>query len=241
MPRITPKSARVALLAGLAWGGLLALSGCQSSPLARAPAMPTVASASVTPWLERRVILQAITHYEFKGQLAIAAAGAGFSGALRWQQSALTSDVLLRAPLGIGGAHLSFDGVRLQVTGGDGVLHSGALAESEVRQLLGFDPPLGSLHYWLLGAPDPAAPLGIETLDSAQRLAQLQQGAWQIDYSDYEWIASAVEGLGPPTTTLAGGTAAGKALPGGLWLPKRMSLRHGEVKLKLHVSQWRWP
>ena len=121
----------------------------------------------------------------------------------------------MRAPLGVGGAHLNFDGDVLRVTNGQGTQLEGVTAQAELVRLLGFDPPLTSLRYWLLGAPDPAS-VATETLDGEQRLAQLQQGEWQVDYGEYQQAA-------------------------GLWLPRRVALHRGEVKLKLQLSHWQLP
>lgn len=189
----------------LAWSTLLALAACQSLP-----PLPT------TPWPARRAALQAIESYAFNGQLAAATASEGFSASLRWQQQGVASDLLLRAPLGVGGAHLRFDGVLLLVTAGDGAQLEGAAAHAELVRLVGFEPPLSSLRYWLLGVPDPAAPAAAETFDAAQRLAQLRQDGWQVDYGEYLRSASQ-------------------------WLPRRMVLQRGDLRLKLRVSNWQLP
>lgn len=192
-----------ALLACLA---LLALAACQTLP-----------PIPITPWPTRRAALQATENYAFNGQLAAATASEGFSASLRWRQQGAVSDLLLRAPLGVGGAHLSFEGALLRVTVSDGTLLEGAAARAELVRLLGFEPPLSSLRYWLLGVPDPMAPAAAETLDAAQRLSQLRQDGWQVDYGEY----------------LHSGAAQ--------WLPRRLVLQRGALKLKLRVSSWQLP
>jgi outer membrane lipoprotein LolB len=183
---------------------LLALAACH-----------TLAPLPATAWGERRAALQSVEKFEVNGQLAVATPSEGFSANLRWQQQGTASDLLLRAPLGMGGAHLNFDGATLRVTNSQGTQLEGATAEAEVSRVLGFAPPLGSLRYWLLGTPDPAS-AATETLDGEQRLAQLQQGEWQVDYVEYQQAA-------------------------GLWLPRRVALHRGEVKVKLQLSHWLLP
>ncbi|HEV7433011.1 MAG TPA: lipoprotein insertase outer membrane protein LolB [Steroidobacteraceae bacterium] len=183
---------------------LLALAACH-----------TLAPLPATPWSERRASLQALDKYEVNGQLAVATASEGFSANLRWQQQGVASDLLLRAPLGVGGAHLNFDGEVLRVTNSQGTQLEGATAQAELVRVLGFEPPLTSLRYWLLGAPNPVGG-ATETLDGEQRLAQLQQGEWQVDYGEYQRT-------------------------GGLWLPRRVALHRGEVKVKLQLSHWQLP
>jgi outer membrane lipoprotein LolB len=191
--------------APLAWSVLLLLAGCH-----------TLAPVANAPWTERRTALQAIDNYHFNGQLAAATATDGFSASLRWQQQGATSDVLLRAPLGVGGAHLFYDGAVLRVTASDGTQLEGEAARAELVRLLGFEPPLASLRYWLLGVPDPAVPGAAETLDDSQRLSHLLQGDWRIDYDEY----------------LREGTR---------WLPRRVAIQHGALRLRLRVANWQLP
>jgi outer membrane lipoprotein LolB len=184
---------------------LLCLSACRTLPPAPAGA----------PWPERRAALQAVGGFAFSGRLAAATANEGFSAALDWQQRGADSDLKLRAPLGVGGAHLQYDGTNLRVTASDGALLDGEAAHAELVRLLGFEPPLGSLRYWLLGVPDPATNAA-ETLDGAQRLQHLQQQDWRVDYSDYVQAA-------------------------GLWLPQRLAMQRGSLRLRLYVARWQLP
>jgi len=182
----------------------LFLDACRTLPL---PAS--------TAWAQQRAALQALASYQFRGQLAAATATEGFSAALNWQQDGIRSDAQLRAPFGVGGAHLRFDGANLQMTASNGTELGGAAARDAMINLLGFEPPLASLRYWLLGVPDPAGP-GEEVLDGAQHLRQLRQSDWQIDYADY-------------------------AQSSGQWLPGLITLRRDNAKLKVHVSRWQLP
>lgn len=168
--------------------------------------------APATPWPERRAALQALQNYGFNGKFAAATATDGFSAAIQWQQQGGLSEVALRGPLGVGGARLSFDGRELRVVDSHGTPLDGDAARQEMQRLFGFDPPLARLRYWLLGVPDPAA-AGSETLDDSQRLRSLRQDDWQVDYLDYLKTAD-------------------------LWLPRRLALQRGPVKLKLQVSHW---
>lgn len=175
----------------------------------------TLAPVPSTPWSERRAALQGVDKYQVNGQLAVATPSEGFSANLQWQQQGIESDLLLRGPLGMGGARLNFDGDVLRVTNSQGTQLEGVTAQAELVRVLGFEPPLASLRYWLLGTPDPAS-VATETLDGDQRLAQLQQGEWQVDYGEYQQAA-------------------------GRWLPRRVAMHRGEVKVKLQLSNWQLP
>lgn len=87
------------------------------------------------------------------------------------------------------------------------------MRRAELAARLGFDPPLASLRYWILGVPDPASPAD-ETLDPAQqRLKSLAQGGWHIDYAGYVAVGSE-------------------------WLPARLTLSRADVRVKLLVDDW---
>ena len=97
--------------------------------------------------------MQAVTNFQVHGQLAVATPSEGFSANLLWQQQGVASDLLLRAPLGLGGARLNFDGEELRMTNSQGTQLQGVGAQEELVRVLGFEPPLRSLRYWLLGTP----------------------------------------------------------------------------------------
>jgi outer membrane lipoprotein LolB len=175
----------------------------------------TLPTGTSLPWPERRLALQTLEHYGFNGRLAAATATEGFSAALDWQQQGVASNAQLRAPLGQGSAQLIFDGSQLQWTARNGTPVAGVAAREAMISLLGFEPPLDSLRYWLLGVPDPRVP-GEEALDAAQRLAQLSQGGWQINYGDY-------------------------VQQGAHWLPGLITFRHGDARLKVHIRHWQLP
>jgi outer membrane lipoprotein LolB len=183
---------------------LLALAACH-----------TLSPVPATPWSERRIALQAVDKFQVSGQLAVATPSEGFSANLQWQQQGVGSELVLRGPLGMGGARLNFDGEVLRLTNSQGTQLEGVPAQTELVRVLGFEAPLSSLRYWLLGTPDPAR-VATETLDDKQRLAQLQQGEWQVDYGEYQQTA-------------------------GQWLPRRMALTRGGVKVKLQLSNWQLP
>ncbi len=190
-----------ALVAAL---GLAILSGCVSAP-ARKPAAPA-------PWPQRRAQLQSLDPFELTGRVAVAAGSEGFTAHLDWQQQGPRSTVQLNGPLGVGGVHVVANGGSLDVETSQGRRLTSEEARAELARELGFDAPLGSLRYWVLGVPDPAGPAA-ETLGANQRLASLQQDGWQIVYSAY---------------TSAGGD----------WLPQRMVLRRGTVRVRLVVDRW---
>jgi outer membrane lipoprotein LolB len=184
--------------------GLALLAGCVSAPPAKPP--PSIS------WAQRRAQLQMLDPFELSGRVAVAAGSEGFSAHLDWDQSGARTTVQLNGPLGIGGIHVVANGATLHVENSKGQHLESDEARAELRAKLGFDPPLTSLRYWVLGVPDPGVP-SMETVGSDQRLAALEQSGWEISYSSY-------------------------VNAGGNWLPQRLALQRGEVRVRLVVDHW---
>lgn len=189
------------VLAGvvLAW----ALAGCQTVPIAPAPALA---------WNVRRPALQTLGRFGLNGRVAVAVGNQGFNAGLRWTQAAAVTRLALSGPLGAGGVEVTADGGDLSVVTSSGKHLDNAAARAELQDKLGFQPPLASLRYWVLGVPDPAAPASVK-LDTQQRLAQLTQAGWQIDYASYMPV-------------------------GAEWLPRLMTLQRAGVRVRMIVDGW---
>ena len=183
---------------------LVLLAGCRTAP----PVLP----ASLG-WQVRQMQLQARAHFTLKGRVAVAAGGQGFNASLRWVQDGGSSWATLQGPLGAGGVELATQGSELHIVTSNGAELRGDAARAELNARLGFDPPLSSLRYWILGVPDPATPSD-ETLDEAhQRLKTLVQDGWHIDYANY-------------------------MTSGDEWLPSRVTLERADVRVRLIVDAW---
>ncbi len=183
---------------------LSVLAGCRTLP----PAPPPAES-----WEVRRPQLQSLEHFALRGRVAVAAGGEGFNANLRWTQDGDRAQVTFEGPLGVGGARLTADGDELTVVTARGERVENAAAHAELAARLGFDPPLSSLRYWVLGVPDPRSPAS-ESLDPAQqRLAALTQQGWHVEYQSYASV-------------------------GGAALPTRLALQRDAVRVRLLVDDW---
>jgi outer membrane lipoprotein LolB len=187
------------------------VAGCRTVPVQQPP-------AASQPWDVTRPELQARDHFELKGRVAVAAGKEGFNAGLHWRQQGTRSQVSLQGPLGAGGVQITADGDNLSIVTAHGDHLDSDAARAELTSRLGFDPPLNSLRYWVLGVPDPATPAK-ETVDpQQQRLRSLEQDGWQIDYGGY-----APDGNGPG---------------GSVWLPARMTVQRAGVRVRLVVDGW---
>jgi outer membrane lipoprotein LolB len=179
------------------------LAGCAAAP--KRPALQL-------PWPERRAQLQALDPYQLAGRVAVAAGSEAFSAHLSWRQQGARSTVELNGALGIGGMRVVADGESLDVETSKGQRLASDQARAELEGKLGFEPPLASLRYWLLGVPDPGSP-AVETVGADQHLSALEQDGWQIAYPDY-------------------------LDADGYSLPRHLTLRHGDVRVRVVVYNW---
>jgi len=172
--------------------------------------LPAPSTTAALSWEERRVQLQGRDHFQISGRVAVAAAQEGFTAQLHWVQAGTQSRLALDGPLGVGGLRVIADGTALSVVNARGERLDSEAASTDLRTHLGFDAPLASLRFWILGVPNPASP-AVEVVDVAQRLTSLQQDDWQIEY----YVAVKGE-----------------------WLPGRMTLRRADVRVRLIVDHW---
>ena len=182
---------------------VLALAGCQTVPVAPAP---TVA------WNVRRPTLQTLDRFGLNGRVAVAVGKQGFDAGVRWAQSGAMSRLTLTGPLGAGGVQITANGATLSVITSNGKRMGDAAAREELEDKLGFAPPLTSIRYWVLGVPDPGAPASVK-LDAQQRLSQLTQDGWQVEYISYMPV-------------------------GAEWLPRLLTLRRAGVRVRMIVEGW---
>lgn len=184
---------------------VFALAGCQTVPVSPAPSVA---------WSVRRPELQDLGRFGLNGRVAIAVGNQGFNAGLRWMQSAAVTRLTLTGPLGAGGVEVTADAGDLSVVTSNGKRLGNAAARRQLEDKLGFEPPLASLRYWVLGVPDPdpSKPAAVQ-LDSQQRLTQLTQDGWQIDYTAYMPV-------------------------GAEWLPRLLTLRRQDVRVRMVVDEW---
>lgn len=194
------------LRAGIALTGVILafmVTGCQTAPVAPAPNVA---------WSVRMPTLQHLDRFGLHGRVAVAVGSQGFNAGIRWRQAGDVTRLALTGPLGAGGVEVTASGSDLSVITSSGKQLGGAEARSELQDKLGFEPPLESIRYWVLGVPDPDAPASVQ-LDSQQRLTELTQDGWQIDYTSYMPV-------------------------GADWLPRLLTLRREGVRVRMVVDGW---
>lgn len=203
--------ARWARRAGLLASALavaLLLNACATHP-------PVAASPSLQSWALRQPLLLAVAnHFTLSGRLAASHANQGVSAGVHWQQQGADAQLSLSGPLGFGGARVSFSAESISIRTNDGRELSGDAAVDELTRLLGFEPPLQSLRFWVVGVPDPTGGRATPMLDDQQRLSRLVQDGWNIAYDVYVPVQHR-------------------------WLPRRLTITREDLRLRLVVNDWR--
>jgi outer membrane lipoprotein LolB len=164
---------------------------------------------------QRRTQIESVDAWEIRGRLAVATGERAFQGSFRWQQRAAALDLTVRGPVGAGVLQVTGSPDALSVTarGDTRVLED---PEAQLSELLGWWLPVGSLHAWLLGLPDPGFSATTE-LGADGTLASLDQRSWRVVYPSYQLAAA-----GGATTLV----------------PRRIDLTYGELELRLTIDDW---
>ncbi|HVS25529.1 MAG TPA: lipoprotein insertase outer membrane protein LolB [Gammaproteobacteria bacterium] len=167
---------------------------------------------------QRRTRLEAVAAWEMRGRLAVQTGDGAFQGRFSWQQRADALELAVRGPLGAGVLEVNGTPSALKVTarGDTRVLED---PETQLSELLGWWLPVGSLHAWLLGLPDPKFKASTE-LGNDGTLATLEQRLWRVAFASYQL---APEKAGAESRLL---------------VPRRIDLTHGELHLRLTIDDW---
>ena len=161
---------------------LLTLVGCATRAVREqdSAVVPVMIS-----WPQQRDALQRTPGFELKGRFAVAAAGEGYSGAIRWRQVADAMQINIDGPFGVGGMEIVADRLQFMLTTSRGEVLRGSDARSAMERQLGFPLPIETLRYWVLGVPAPGS-ASTEQLDADRlRLSQLTQDGWHVEFGGY--------------------------------------------------------
>jgi len=183
---------------------LLLLGGCGLFRTQQPPADKPLS------WQAQREKNRSLEHFQISGKIGIRAPRESGSANLFWQQSEDYFDIRLSGPLGRGAARLTGNLQQARLEAANDI--SEGAAQTLLSERLSLELPLDALHWWLRGLPAPGKTARLE-LDSNNRLAQLNQQGWQIDYPSYR-------------------------LEQGYWLPERLKISGHNLLVTLVIKDW---
>jgi outer membrane lipoprotein LolB len=201
------------------------MTGRFARPLGAAVAAALLAACATMPvgsdglsFEQRRGRLESVPSWEMRGRVAVSAGERAFQASFRWHQDADALELAVRGPLGAGALEVSGTPSALTVTSrGDTRMLSDP--ETQLSELLGWWLPVGSLHAWLLGLPDPAFNAATQPGPDGT-LASFEQRLWRVAFASYQ-LAPAKNDAGSP-----------------LLVPHKIELEHGELRLRLTIDDW---
>jgi outer membrane lipoprotein LolB len=145
------------------------------------------------------------------GRVAVKYGAEAVSGKISWEHDTASDDLLISTPLGQGVARIARHDAMVSLTTSDQKVYQAADVESLTEQVLGWRLPLAGLHEWVRGRAAAGAPAQIRT-DGSQRLAELRQSGWLVEFLDYNHASG---------------------------LPVRLRLSREDVEIRLVIDQWR--
>ena len=190
---------KIKFSAGVLLLGLLA--ACASHPVI-APLRPEA------PYAQRMVALQNTQRWQLDGRVAVKVDTQGWTATFAWNEDAPAAELRLAGPFNIGSLVITQSADGLSLNGGP----PGDAVTQQLREKFGFDLPLNSLRYWLLGVPDPSIPYEILRNDQ-DRASRLTQVDWSVEYDKY--------------------VAAGDDV-----LPGHIELTRGRIRVRVVVERW---
>ena len=145
------------------------------------------------------------------GRVSVKYGAEAVSGKIAWQHDAASDDLLFSTPLGQGVARIVRRDALVSLTTSDQKVHQAGDVETLTEQVLGWRLPLTGLPDWVRGRAAPGAPAQT-LLGSSQRLAELRQSGWLVEFLEYK------SENGPPAL---------------------LRLSRQDVEIRLVIDQWR--
>lgn len=161
--------------------------------------------------------LQAIDRWALSGKLGIRTTDDSGSASVNWSQQVANYQINLSGPLGQ--KRMIITGtpkrVRLEQSGSEPL--EARSAEALIRKAAGWTLPVTQLRYWVRGVPAPRQRITHLEQNSAGLIAQLTQGGWRIQYSNYKNYLHQQQPLS---------------------LPGKIIAEHEDVRLILVIRDW---
>jgi outer membrane lipoprotein LolB len=149
--------------------------------------------------------------FQLSGRVSVKYGAEAASGSITWEHGPKSDDLLISTPLGQGVARIVRRDAEVTLTTADQKVFQAVDVESLTGQVLGWRLPLAGLPDWVRGRAAAGSPAQTR-LDGAQRLAELRQSGWLVEFLAYD---------------------------GESGLPQRLHLSREDVDIRLVIDQWR--
>ncbi len=162
-------------------------------------------------WDRQQADVEAFDTWTLVGKAGLRTPEENTSANLDWNQHPHYFRMLISGPFGGGRNVLEGREGRFSLTNSDGRFEA-ETPEALMEEQLGWALPVSAMPDWVRGLPGDHASYQLET-DELGFPSFLQQDGWEIDYRDWEQVDD-------------------------MWLPRRLVMTYGEVRITLVVNQW---
>ena len=149
--------------------------------------------------------------FDLSGRVSVKYGAEAASGRIRWHHDRGGDDLLISTPLGQGVARIVRRDAMVSLTNSEQKVYQASDVETLTEQVLGWRLPLAGLPDWVRGRPAAGAPAQT-LLDDKQRLAELRQSGWLVEFLAYN-------------------PASG--------MPARLRLSRDDMEIRLAIDDWR--
>lgn len=163
-------------------------------------------------WQAQEARIESLDTWQLAGKAGLRTPEDSTSANLDWSQHPHYYRLLISGPFGGGRTTLEGREGRFSLTTSEGRFEA-ETPEALMEQQLGWSLPLGALSDWIRGLPGDASDYRLEE-DELGFPARLEQDGWKVDYRD--WLHT-----------------------DGLWLPRRLVMTYGDLRVTLVVNDWR--
>ncbi|MCM2970969.1 lipoprotein insertase outer membrane protein LolB [Larsenimonas suaedae] len=162
-------------------------------------------------WKSQQTQIEALDAWTLMGKVALSAPDTHQSANLDWTQAGTHYRMLLTGPFGAGRTTLDGEPGNVSLSNSEGTF-SAPSPEALMQSRLGWSLPVSALDHWVKAEPAPHSDSNIER-DELGFPKTLEQDGWTITYSKWTNVDS-------------------------LWLPGRISMIQGELRVVMIVTKW---
>lgn len=147
--------------------------------------------------------------FELVGRVAVRYGAESVTGRIQWRHGPGEDELLITSPVGQGVARIQRRENGYELVTSDDKRYSAPDAEALTQAVLGWRMPLAGLPHWIRGQARAGSPAALRR-DQHERLVELRQDDWRIEYQEYEGAR-----------------------------PARLKLSRENVEIRMVIDQWR--
>lgn len=167
-------------------------------------------SQKITSLANNATKVSGVKEWSVLGRVSIKQPQEAWLASIEWVHKDKFDELVISSSLSGTLANIRYSEHQIVVTTSEGIRQ--LKSAEEMHQVIGFNPPVPYLKYWVRGLSVPGVDL-INDSGSILEGRSFKQDGWVIKLQRYRLI-------------------------GGVWLPHKISVARNELKIKLAIEQW---